>query len=57
MDRDGDIDALDIAGFPDCFGGPDEPVAGCSAYDFNMDGYIDLSDFAGLQRLFTGPDV
>ncbi len=56
-DRDGDIDADDFAGLPECFRGPNEPIVDCRAFDLNADGFIDLSDFAELQRLFTGPGV
>jgi len=64
LDRDGDIDLADHAGFADCLcgpgGSPDPDAPGLTpadcrrAFDFDGDEDVDLGDFGDLLRAFTG---
>ena len=54
-DRDGDIDADDMAVFAACVSGPAIPYTGdCAGADFDRDGDVDQSDFGLLQRWLSG---
>lgn len=55
-DCDGDVDLFDLAGWFDCFTGPDAAPfpANCEAFDSNADLDIDFADFAVFQTAFTG---
>ncbi len=47
------IDTADLAGWPTCMTGPDNPPygAGCETLDFEYDHDVDLVDFAAFQEL------
>lgn len=55
FDRDGDVDAQDLAAFEGCMAGPDVGLsAGCRRADLDYDADADVADFAAFQRAFTG---
>lgn len=55
LDRDGDVDDEDMAGFFICAGAPDSPAAGgCAPFDRDADGDVDLVDFLALQDAASG---
>ena len=54
-DRDGEIDADDMAVFAACVSGPAIPYTGdCAGADFDRDGDVDQSDFGFIQRWYSG---
>ena len=64
VDRDGDVDLTDQAGFISCLAGPDvlpspatpRTVQEClDAFDFDGEADVDLADFARLQVLLGAP--
>lgn len=65
-DRDGDVDADDVASFEACATGPAIPYDSgsittngnlCKMFDYDLDNDIDQSDFGGLQKCLSGPGV
>ncbi|HOW71093.1 MAG TPA: autotransporter-associated beta strand repeat-containing protein [Phycisphaerae bacterium] len=57
LDRDGDVDADDLALFRPCMSGDGNPHIGgstCTQADFDGDNDVDQSDFGILQRCFSG---
>jgi hypothetical protein len=57
FDRDGDVDADDLAAFHACLSGaavPHDDTPACRAADFDGDGDVDLDDFGVFQRCFSG---
>jgi hypothetical protein len=58
FDRDGDVDADDLAHFMSCASGPAVPQndPNCLGADFDGDSDVDQADFAVLQRCFSGAD-
>ncbi|MCK4659887.1 MAG: hypothetical protein KAV82_10240 [Phycisphaerae bacterium] len=61
LDRDGDVDLDDFAGFIGCLAGPEvtTPPGGCTSgrfdsADLDSDGDVDLADFNVFQAEFTG---
>ncbi|HOB76105.1 MAG TPA: hypothetical protein PKG54_16445 [Phycisphaerae bacterium] len=58
LDRDTDVDGLDLELFLDCETGPavpqDDPA--CRSADFDGDGDVDQDDFGIFQRCFVGTD-
>lgn len=58
FDRDGDVDADDLAAFVSCYSRPSVPYTGdCSAMDFDGDGDVDQSDFGIFQRCWSGAGI
>jgi len=54
-DRDGDLDADDLAVFLACISGPAVGYAGdCLKADLDGDGDVDLVDFGIFQRCYGG---
>lgn len=58
LDRDGDVDADDLAILDGCKTGPSLPISsGCTTADLDHDSDIDQADFGVFQRCFYGPGV
>jgi len=58
LDKDCDVDRLDLNLFLSCFSGPGTPAdLGCAACDFDGDNDVDQSDFGVLQRCFSASGV
>lgn len=57
-ERDGDVDAEEMAALIACGSGPDIPRGdGCACSDLDQDGDVDATDFGLLQRCYSGPGV
>lgn len=57
FNRDGDVDADDLAVFASCRSGPSVPHDGtptCGLVDFDCDGDVDQDDFGIFQRCYSG---
>lgn len=57
---DGDVDAVDLGLFVECWSGPTVPYTtspNCANRDLDKDGDVDLDDFSIFQRCYTGPGV
>jgi hypothetical protein len=56
LDKDGDVDADDVAEFETCATGPAIPLPpACQKVDFDGDGDGDMSEFGALQSCYSGP--
>lgn len=57
LDRDGDVDSIDLGLFGGCASGPAVPHDGsetCRRADFDKDNDVDVADFGRLQRCYSG---
>lgn len=55
VDRDGDVDLDDAAGYVRCQSGPGNVLPQCIHADLDGDGDTDIRDFTVIQLGFTGP--
>ncbi len=58
FDRDGDVDADDMAAFISCSSGPAIPISSeCNLRDLDKDGDADVDDFGIVQRCYSGQGI